>query len=741
MHFRHPRTILLTILLLFIGSCSSATDNKVATKTWLDLEEISLQIHRDHEPTETEEAKELPDQPEASETKTTKIRNMSAAPGTGNPLLTSAAKQKEQQREDTPSASRGEGVLLNFDNADIYEVIQVISEILNLDYIIDPQVKGVVNIRSGNKIPIEQLFAVFKKILNINGLDIRQEGEYDYIFAANKPTAQIIYSPEQIRLLKDSPRIVMQVVPIMHLSSAEAIKLIKPYLSERGSVENLSSMNTIFICDFESKIIDVLTILAQLDISPLSALKIRLVKVEKAPLFDLRDELIEILSAMQINQKDYQGVTALPLERINSMLLVSNNEQLLDSATLWLTELDILPEEGRDNIYIYNVRNSVASELAALVTDLLSENGAGNKPAVAKKAVTRRSSSTNTSATTPAAAPASPPPSPIRSNTSAPESSMRFTGEPMLIADDSRNVIILRALPTDYNRLVKLLERLDNMPRQVLIEVLVAEVTLSNDWEFGVEWSMNDQRLKINNSSYTNNYTSNLSQIGNGADITHSNLLTTASGFTYSVLNSTGEAIGILNSIASDNDLSILSSPQIMVLNNESAMVKVGQEVPITTTQTVSDDPNVNDVRTVQYRDTGVILHVSPRINYNGMIIVDVEQTVSEAQEQNTTSDIKSPIIITRELKTKLAVKDGQSILMGGMLSNKTDSGESGIPLLKDIPLLGWLFKSKSETTRKTELLVMITPYVIESEDVLDQYAQRFKEKVTDLKTKLQKTN
>jgi general secretion pathway protein D len=164
----------------------------------------------------------------------------------------------------------------------------------------------------------------------------------------------------------------------------------------------------------------------------------------------------------------------------------------------------------------------------------------------------------------------------------------------------------------------------------------------------------------------------------------------------------------------------------------------VGEQVPIVTSETSDTIATTTSNRTVQYKDTGVILNVTPRINYDGIIIIEIDQQVSSVKDQ-VTGGIDSPTISTKSVKTKLAVKDGQSILMGGLISKETTDNESGIPFLKDIPYLGVIFKHQSENTTKKELLIMVTPYVIDSEDVLDQYIRSFKDKMGALRTGLEK--
>ena len=617
-----------------------------------------------------------------------------------------------------------DGIQLNFDNADIYEVIQVIAETLELNYIIDPQVKGVVNIQSGKKVPLNQLFPVFKKILHINGLDIRSEGFYDYIYVAKKSSADAIRSPDQIGQLKDSSARVIQIVPVSHISAQEALKLIEPYLSDQGSIYDLPVHNMLIVNDYESKVVDALMVLARLDIAPLASLKVRLVRVDNAPLFDCRDDLIEVLDALKVNTKNFDGVSVMALERINSLLLVSSNGSLINIASKWIEDLDVVPTLDRDNIYIYNVRNSIASELEDLVSSLIAEEDPTSKT-TQKRASDKKD--------TKKAQPAQKKKSSGGSGKSL--SSLRFTGEPVLFADDDRNIILIRALPPDYSRLVKLLERLDNMPRQVLIEVIVAEVSLTDNLSFGVEWALHNNDLKINDSQYTQNFLSNIG--GAGA-------IDGGAGFTYNVLTQSGDLRLLLHALADETDVSILFSPQILVLNNETAMLNVGDQVPIVTSETVNDNQSgvvTNAVdRTVQYKDTGVILEVTPQINYNGIILLDIQQTVSNALPIAEGQGVQSNIIQSREMKTKLAVKDGQSIMIGGLIRKDETTSNSGIPFLKDLPLLGYLFKSESINTSRTELLIMVTPYVIETEDVLDQYIKQFGQKMAEFRESLHLT-
>jgi general secretion pathway protein D len=738
------QTLLVLLLLVISMGCAPKR-----TTPWVDLQAINDQIVRSPDKNQAQEAgkEDGANQP--------RVKDMSVPSAPEQPPKEGQAEATTPQK----AASGAGGILLNFDNADIYEFIQVISETLDINYIVDPKVKGTVNIRSGQKIVKDQLFGVFQKILNINGLDVRNEGDYYSIYPSKRGMPQQVFGTNETGSLKASSRMVVQVIPVVHLASAEALKLVEPYLSEAGSLYNLTSQNTLIVSDFESKVLDIVSVLSRLDISALSALKVRMIRVENAPLFSLRDELQEILIALTVNPQEHEAVSIVALERVNSLLLISKSDQLLDSTDRWIRELDVVPSGGKDTVYLYNVRNSVASELAALVNSIIGNDDASGKAAGGGTAQLKTglesslsgpnfksssqdaggsgSSLSTGSGLNSSLDNSSKPASTFKSASSSSSAKMqtgmgksnkagaRAPGEPLLLADDSRNIILIRALAPDYTRLVKLLERLDNQPRQVLIEVMVAEVTLNDSWQFGIEWALKNNKLNINNSKYTQQFATNFKDIVSPT--------ATTNGFAYSVLNSSGDIVALLNALAGETDVSLLSSPQILVLNNEEAFVNVGDQVPIVTSESVPLTSTDLRTSTIQYKDTGTILKVRPRINYDGMVLLDIDQQVSNAVK-NDTGGTTSPIISTRQVKTKLAVKNGQSIMIGGLIKKGNTNTQNKVPLLGDIPLLGWAFKYESQDNAKTELLVMITPYVIDSDDVLEQYIKKFQEKMQGLR-------
>ncbi|MGM0682343.1 MAG: secretin N-terminal domain-containing protein, partial [Thermodesulfobacteriota bacterium] len=516
----------LTVLILLVWGlvltgCGAKSESKREKGLALDLAEINENLVKqgdrsgvlEAEQSAREKREDRPDVKSLSFFKDGKNSDLADIPGSKEERRgTDAGKRVDQE----------EGILLNFNNADIYEVIKVIAEALDLNYIIDPQVKGVVNIHSGKKIPYSELFAVFKKILHINGLDISKEEDYYYIHMAKKASPDQVYGPDNVDELKDSSRQVIQVIPLFYIPAAEAMDLLNPYLSAQGGVYSLGSQNTLIISDYESKVADALRILAKLDTASLASMEVQLVRIDEAPVSKLKEELDEILQALKVNAEPLQGVAVIPLARINSLLLVGISEENVTMARRWINELDVMPASDQDSIYVYNVRNSVASKLADLVKQLISEE----EPVSDKE---------NHQDDRNKAHPGRKPPL----------SSLGFKGSPVIFADDDRNMVLIRGLAPDYKRVVRILEKLDTLPRQVLVEVILAELTLKNELSFGIEWAFHNQNISKGGQDYRQDFISNL------ADLVYSDA-EGVPGFTYA-LSKGRNVYGLLQTLASPN--------------------------------------------------------------------------------------------------------------------------------------------------------------------------------------------
>jgi general secretion pathway protein D len=350
----------------------------------------------------------------------------------------------------------------------------------------------------------------------------------------------------------------------------------------------------------------------------------------------------------------------------------ASNEQLLGHVRAWAETLDKPNERGiGKNFLTYAVKHKDADQLAATLEQLL----------------------TGTRTTTSSTATASAAPGSTASGA---------TRRTMVVVDKATNTLIFQASPDEFGQISTLLQTLDRPSKAAMIEVTVAEVSLDDKSQFGLEWILRGA-----------------DQGGSWSGGTAGGIALGSSGFTYQMLNNAGQVKARLNALASTNQASILSSPRVMARNGEPATIQVGQEVPIITSQqatgvTVSTGTTATPqvLQTVQYRNTGVILKVKPVIHSGDQIDLDVVQEVSEAASTDTGVNV-SPTFSTRKIDTKLTLKNGSTVMLGGLISDTKSRGGAGIPLLKDIPVFGALFGKQTVDGTRRELIVLITPYII----------------------------
>lgn len=282
-------------------------------------------------------------------------------------------------------------------------------------------------------------------------------------------------------------------------------------------------------------------------------------------------------------------------------------------------------------------------------------------------------------------------------------------------------MLLFRGAPSEWQRLLPLIRELDVAPDQVLVEVVVAEVTLSDSFSFGVEWALNEISAAGAKGAVSNVFGDGAP--GSGLD---------AGGLVWTSISGSGNTRIALNAFASSSQVNILQTPRILVRSGEAASVNVGNEVPIVNRQSTGSDTiegNSSILQEIQFRKTGVQLTVLPRVYSDGRIDLEIQQEVSQAQP-NTTSNIDSPMILTRNVDTRLSLQDGGSVLLGGLISNSQSKGDSRTPWLGDLPLIGHLFRVDNTSAERTELMVMVVPYRIRNADQAEAISKSFREQL-----------
>jgi general secretion pathway protein D len=423
-------------------------------------------------------------------------------------------------------------------------------------------------------------------------------------------------------------------------------------------------------------------------------------------------------------------VRFVPNRRLKAVLIITSRVEYLKKAETWLRRIDMVGKATEKQVHVYHIQHRPALDLATLLQKVYGQQDTGrptnvrstgltiiNSPETVAPRPTNFQVVPGVPASTAAPLPTPDLTQPIGQDPAArpglaPGSVVddRFTGI-AVVPDETNNALIVTATSQEYRRIRQILERLDVMPNQVLLEATIAEVRLTDDLAMGLRWffQMGNHQLK-----FTPSVLGTVSPVAPG----------------FSSFFNTPNVQVVLNALSTITDVNVVSSPTLMVIDNKRATLQVGDEVPIATQSAVSVlTPGAPIVNSVAYRNTGIILNITPRINDSGRILLDIEQEVSDVVP-TTTSQLDSPTIQQRRIKTTVSVNDGEGILLGGLMQDKATNKRLQVPLVGEIPVLGNLFKQKDDTIARTELLVAITPRVVKDSRQIRAITEEFRDKI-----------
>lgn len=755
-----------------------------------------------------------------------------------DPVPTPAASPADSQPVvPKPTPTGDDSVVLNFEGADIREVIHSLADSLGINYQIDPRIQGQVTIRTTGPIAKEDLFPIFNRILRSNGISAVQVGDiYQIIPVAEAKTKAIIpVAPADRRTAAEQDAFVIEVIRVEHVAAQEMVNVVQPFVTPGGDVIPYARANLLIVTDLDSNVERIKELVATFDRDAFRDLRAKVYKIEHANIEEIGQELLAIMDTYGVTpaSAEERGVYVIPLQRLNSLVIVAFNPTIFAEVDRWMKLLDVPPEEGAGrSVHVYAVENAKAVDLASILSELYGEGGSsrsaqqqqftpfgtrqraggagGAQPAGRARA--------GGSPAAPVVAPAAPRVNQMMDDfddylplqqfddgglgsssgsgrsgrgrsgglggggssrggfgnsgsgsTSGLGSSQGATGyvlaggepgdifrqEVRIVADEVTNSLVILATKKDYADIREVLRRLDVVPRQVLIEVLVAEVTLGDDMRFGVEWAATQEsrkdalgRISGETTSTTNSTTGetttnaspSLFDLGAAIGNRSADVVPLPGAGMFGIISDNRNFAVVMNAAAGKNKLKVLSAPHIMTADNHEAHILVGNEVPIVTTQSnatnVQTNGNSNILQNIQYRDTGVILTVLPQVNSEGLVNMQIRQEVSQVASA-TTGGIQSPTFSTRESETTVVVQSGETIVIGGIIDDTVDRTRSGIPFLMDIPAIGRAFRVESDTVRRTELIVLLTPHVVrdrqESRSATEAFRSRLKGMRRDL--------
>ena len=635
-------------------------------------------------------------------------------------------------------------VTLNFNGVDLVEVVHVLARHLRLNYTIDPGVGGAVNLFSGQPVRRDDLLPILHEILRIHGaVAVKEKTHYRITPVSNASALVRPHGPED-----GGP--VMQVLPVRHFPVAAMRRLLEPFMSDGGLMLDHVRGNYLIVVDLASRIRRLAEIGALLDAEAFAGTRMELYRPRAASARDLARELSAAMrfSAGPARSAEPFGARFLPLPRINRLLVIAYSEAAWRRVKPWIERLDVADEVAARKIFIRAVQNRKATELAR-VLNLLYGSGRGSapgpsppsrpdglgagpgpwpgedsagrepgRPLAGEKPVTS-GGLPRTEQTRPTER--RPPSGPARGATP----SFEGTGQGVrVVAEPDTNSLVILATPRRHAEILEVLDRLDRVSRQVLMEVLVAEVTLTDDFEFGLEYAVASGGFGVPAAAATEEPVAVPGVQGLG------------SGFS-SIVRAGRDFRVFVKALMQDARVKVLSSPQLLAADNRPARIRVGSEQPVATGTVVSQEARATTT-TIQFRNVGRILTIIPQVSSRGLVNLQVRVEVSDVGKRVLVGGQSFDAFNVRDAETTAVLEDGQTLVIGGIITDNRRKSRIGIPLLMDVPLVGALFRADLERSERTELVILITPRVIRDRREGETATERFLNRVGALRRELE---
>lgn len=609
---------------------------------------------------------------------------------------------------------QGAPISLALENAPLPTFISsVFGDALKVPFDIDPRVMSrndVVSLRTAGPRSPTEFLEIVRQVLSAYGIEVVERGSIYRVIPSEALAAE---TPRIVRT-RAQPEVPVGLRPVFQYVEVKRVKMpeLRSWLNEaygqKLRIIQLNDFNAMLIIGLPEDVragLDAIRLLDQPRLAGQRSLRIEPIywAVDKLSLKLLDILKIEGYNAA-IGPTPVAGVTLLPMESINAILVFASEQALLDHVANWIRDLDQPSQaDPLKRLFFYQVKNTGAEALGGVIGQviegLIPGSGGGSTPAPAPSAPVQTGVGTV----------GAPPP--------ASSSSQRaVTAGRRIVVDIVRNSIIFQGTAEEYSQVRQLLETLDQPTRAVLIEVTVAEVTLDDETHLGVEYLLNLAGIEGGKIAL-----GTLGGLGIGE-----------TGLNIRILNSGGATRALINALATSNRAQILSAPRLYARSGGEARIQVGREVPLLTSQTTSSQQiggSTGVLQTIQYRSTGVLLTVKPIVHGSRRVDLDLTQEVSEPQT-NRTSDLSTPVISNRKVQTQLSLSDGATIIMGGLIQTQSSDGNTGVPFLRDIPGVGQLFRVDSRTNSRTELIILITPYVVTSDEEAYSVTDAFRRKL-----------
>lgn len=645
-----------------------------------------------------------------------------------------------------------------FEEAPIVDVVHImLRDVAKVDYVVHPPLGGTATLATKGDVSPDQALYLLESALQANGLAMAQDVRGVYHVGRPDALKGIVPALRQSGSAPLSPGQGAIVVPLQFIGANEMATILRAMVPAEAFLRVDTLRNLLVLSGTRSQAEGWLNVVSTFDVDVLKGMSVGVFPLKHATVAEV-EAAIRLMSssgpaaaaAGAAAQRAGAGspqaggqsagdssaifgaVRIMPIERLNSLLVVTPRATYLDQAREWIERLDKPGDSmSEPQLFVYPVQNGSARHLASLLSGLFGSDG---KSGAASSSVAP-TLATTTAGTTGAASVATigGAASPAQAVSQAGNRAGSASSQPSVsqisigtgvraIADEVNNALLIYGSRADYNRIEAALKRLDLSPTQVLIEASIIEVTLNDELQYGLQWLFTDPR------SNGNVGTGVLSTLAGGA------VGGAVAGFSYTLRNSLGSVRAVLNALADKSLVRVISSPSLMVLDNHMASIVVGNQQPIKTGE-ITNTSGTNPTTSVsyQYKDTGVALSVTPSVNAGNMVTMQINQAVTDVGTVDTATGQRT--FLQRQIGSKVAVRSGETLVLGGLIRDNASSGRAGIPGLQDIPVVGGLFGSRTSNTDRTELLVVITPKVIRSDQQARDVGAELRERMKSFST------
>jgi general secretion pathway protein D len=684
---------------------------------------------------------------------------------------------------------------LNFDDADLGEVAKVIlGDMLRVNYVLSPKVAGKVSLQTARPLTDEELIPTLEMLLKMNGaVLLRDKGLYriepDATAMIDAPGARLGVAGQTLPAGYQ-----LRVVPLRYVGAQEMQKVIEPMMPPKSIIRADATRNILLLAGTSEELEGVLETIRLFDVDFMRGMSVGLYPLKNVEPATIVEELDKVLG--DTAKGPLAGVVRLlPIERLNAILAVTPQPRYLDEVETWVERLDRYSTTRAGGIHVYRVQNVDAVELAETLSGIFGEGTAQRRtprpslsPGMTGTEIgafgaagatgdldgssfgtTGTSRSTRGLGSTTGDTIGSSMTGGSRrtgglgietgglgtgtgglgSGTGtgmrggirgrdvsgarrARGAAVAEVGGMRIVADPANNALIITAKAQEYKEIEAVIKELDRVPLQVLIDASIVELSLDGQLRYGLQWLFNQ-----GSGAYALGNTTAGQENGLTTEALTTAAAAAGGGFSYAFVNSAKDIRIVLNALASENKVNVISSPSLMVLNNQEAQINVGDTIPLATAQTtglagvgVTNQPTITS--SFQYVDTGVILHVRPRVNAGGLVTLEITQEVSTPR-QTTVGNTDTFIISKRAIESAVAVGSGGTVALGGLIRDNQTKDLTGIPFLSKIPFLGTLFGTTTRNRNRTELVVLLTPRVVQERKDIGPITNEFKRKLTGL--------